>query len=514
MRLKRRQIILWCLTFLALGLGLSIYWSHGRAEREVERYQRQLVAAGEKLSIPELVPAAIPLERNGTGLFQEAAAYLWLRGDLLDTNPPLPMHMAAPGRALIGWQRPDIRDHATNTWEEVQRALQKEDSALQLLEQLVDKPGLDFHLDYTQGASLMLPHLARLKRGAHTLSIAAMCALRHADADAATKQTQAMLALAKGMEHEPLAISQLVRMAIVHMALATQWELLQSTNLNQDRLAEIQMTWMEQQFLQPAEEALAMEHAMAEHMLAQMRQSSAQFRRYADGWASGPSWGNPSVNALEKIAGVAALKALELQWRSAWSYPDELKTLRGDQGLLEAIRLARNQGYFANALRQQKASMAQLGIGIVKDESDVGFAYRQPELKNLFSSSVITLQILIHRVLVAEVARSLAVTALALKRYELRNDHYPSALAQLVPDFVPAVPRDPVDGQPLRYRIHSDGTFLLYSIGEDGADDGGDPSPASDTKSKSFSWQKGRDLVWPRPATPAQQLNETTNGDK
>jgi len=465
MRLKRRQIILLCLAFLALGLGLAIYWSHGRTEREVERYKKQLLAAGEKLTIPELVPAAIPLERNGTGLFQEAAAYLWLRGDLLDTNPPLAMHMAAPGRALIGWQRPDIRDHATNTWEEVQQALQKEDSALQLLEQLIDKPGLDFHLDYTQGASLMLPHLARLKRGAHTLSIAAMCALRHADANTATKETQTMLALAKGMEHEPLAISQLVRMAIVHMALATQWELLQSTNLNQDRLAEIQMTWMEQQFLQPAEEALAMERAMAEHMHAEMRRSSAQFRRYADGWASGTSRGNPSVNSLEKIAGVTALKALELQWNSAWSYPDELKTLRGDQGLLEAIRLARNQAYFANALRQQEASMAQLGLGIVKDESDVGFAYRQPELKNLFSSSVIRLQILIHRVLMAEVARSLAVTAFALKRYELRNGRYPSALAQLVPDFVPAVPCDPVDGQPLRYRIHSDGTFLLYSIG-------------------------------------------------
>jgi len=139
MRLKRPQIILLCLTFQALGLGLAIYWSHGRAEREVERYKKQLLAAGEKLTIPELVPAAIPLERNGTGLFREATAYLWLGGDLLDTNPPLAMHMAAPGRALIGWQRPDIRDHATNTWEEVQRALQKEDSDLQLLEQLVDK---------------------------------------------------------------------------------------------------------------------------------------------------------------------------------------------------------------------------------------------------------------------------------------------------------------------------------------------------------------------------------------
>ena len=33
-----------------------------------------------------------------------------------------------------------------------------------------------------------------------------------------------------------------------------------------------------------------------------------------------------------------------------------------------------------------------------------------------------------------------------------------------------------MDGQPLRYRRNADGTFLLYSIGENGKDDGGNPS--------------------------------------
>jgi len=61
------------------------------------------------------------------------------------------------------------------------------------------------------------------------------------------------------------------------------------------------------------------------------------------------------------------------------------------------------------------------------------------------------------------------------------------------------VPRDPVDGHPLRYQMLSDGTFLLYSIGSDNVDNGGDPTATPG--SKSFGWQHSRDWVWARPAT-------------
>ena len=125
-----------------------------------------------------------------------------------------------------------------------------------------------------------------------------------------------------------------------------------------------------------------------------------------------------------------------------------------------------------------------------------------PDLRSLFSSSVLSLGHVCEKVFLAEVTRELTTTALALKRYQLAQGGYPSDLSSLVPRFLPSIPRDPADGQPLRYRLKPDATFLLYSLGSDGIDNGGDPSPA-DTKTKSYSWpQRGRDLVWPTPASP------------
>ena len=48
----------------------------------------------------------------------------------------------------------------------------------------------------------------------------------------------------------------------------------------------------------------------------------------------------------------------------------------------------------------------------------------------------------------------------------------PDSLDQVVPRYMPAVPLDPYDGQPLRYRKEAD-KFVVYSISENGRDDGG-----------------------------------------
>ena len=75
-----------------------------------------------------------------------------------------------------------------------------------------------------------------------------------------------------------------------------------------------------------------------------------------------------------------------------------------------------------------------------------------------------------------------------------------------MPEFLAAVPLDPVDGQPLRYRRDADGTFTLYSVGENGVDDGGNPGVAEGVATKSLQWQnsKALDWVWPQPATEAE----------
>ena len=63
-------------------------------------------------------------------------------------------------------------------------------------------------------------------------------------------------------------------------------------------------------------------------------------------------------------------------------------------------------------------------------------------------------------------------TALAVERYRLKYDALPESLEALVPEFMEAVPLEPFDGQPLRY-IRREGGYTVYTIGEDGVDNGG-----------------------------------------
>jgi hypothetical protein len=73
----------------------------------------------------------------------------------------------------------------------------------------------------------------------------------------------------------------------------------------------------------------------------------------------------------------------------------------------------------------------------------------------------------------AHVSTDLAKTVCALKRHRLAQGEYPATLANLVPAFLNEVPRDLIRGQPLVYRRLEDQSFLLYSIGWNGVDNGG-----------------------------------------
>jgi hypothetical protein len=68
--------------------------------------------------------------------------------------------------------------------------------------------------------------------------------------------------------------------------------------------------------------------------------------------------------------------------------------------------------------------------------------------------------------------RDAAITVIALHRYRLADGDFPATLDELVPEFLPTLPLDPMDGKPLRYRLKVSGP-VLYSIGADGFDGGG-----------------------------------------
>jgi hypothetical protein len=65
------------------------------------------------------------------------------------------------------------------------------------------------------------------------------------------------------------------------------------------------------------------------------------------------------------------------------------------------------------------------------------------------------------------------LVAVAAERYRLERSQWPASLAELAKDgWIAAVPLDPFDGQPLRYKLVPDGV-LIYSVSLDGVDDGG-----------------------------------------
>ncbi|HNQ23944.1 MAG TPA: hypothetical protein PKK06_12705 [Phycisphaerae bacterium] len=70
--------------------------------------------------------------------------------------------------------------------------------------------------------------------------------------------------------------------------------------------------------------------------------------------------------------------------------------------------------------------------------------------------------------------RRLAATALAIRWYAVDHGGRPTTLEELVPGYLPAVPLDPLasDGSALRY-CPAERRPVLYSVGENGIDDGG-----------------------------------------
>ncbi|WP_309399719.1 hypothetical protein [Cerasicoccus maritimus] len=75
-----------------------------------------------------------------------------------------------------------------------------------------------------------------------------------------------------------------------------------------------------------------------------------------------------------------------------------------------------------------------------------------------------------YRLLHCDIESEYVYLMLAIRLYEMEHGALPPTLDALVPDYIDAVPLDPYDDQPLRYDAKR---AIIYSVGEDGVDDGG-----------------------------------------
>jgi hypothetical protein len=487
---RRRKILI--VAGIVLGVAILIPIIHHYQLRfAVANYVAELKAKGEPMDLTQVIPPPVPPEQNGVPFITNALANLKYES-IAGSNTPPAMRMIAPGKAIVGWQRPNIIGFdATNSWEDLGRELAAAKDDLDSFQNLTNHPILDFNLDYQKGFDLLLPHLAPLKRSAQWLNASALYNLHQRNPKSACADVRAMLAIVKGETDERTIISQLVSIAIASIGASATWEILQDTNVSDDDLAQLQQDWQSLDFINPLERSLVYERT--EHLpeYEQIRKSSEKFNKLW-GYFYAPDAPEPDISqfGVQKRRSISLRKWDEIRWRWFWSYQDELHGMQSFQVVIDATRMAKT-----NASFQTVESFTVAGLKPFQNSSDA--------LRNFFSQSAFALDAALRKAIRIKTAQNVVVTAIAIKRYELRHHQLPTALEELTPDLLQTVPLDCMDGEQLRYRPNADAIFLLYSVGTNGKDDGGNSSLEKYFETSIFYWQNDHalDWVWPQLVT-------------
>lgn len=260
----------------------------------------------------------------------------------------------------------------------------------------------------------------------------------------------------------------------------------------------LQTSWSKLGFVHAMENAFLMERAGNELMIKKMRESTGYSSHMIDDLVGGAG-GSMDFWDSAKFTGA------KFMWRVSWSYSDELRMLQNDQVALEAMRAIETNGFFNPAYTNMVDKLH------ANDPTNYPNSWMSKlddkGLQRIFSEDALNTGGVLGRAMALEAASEIIITAIALKRYQLRHGEYPASLDALVPEFLLSIPLDPVDGKPLRYHPNTDGTYLLYSIGTNGKDDGGNPSlEPGFTGFSVLYWLNAHSLdwVWPQPATKAE----------
>ena len=488
--MKRRvKIILGVVLLLVLGLivvPMLFLSGGGNHRREVEAYKRDLLAKGEKLDMAEL--AFRPAANSAVAVkhFADAAnGYSSLNYNEMTA-------VIAPGVAPINYTNFTAAQLADYDLQKL--------TAAALRNALAD-PALEFPIDYLATAKDSNPSLLSYLAVTKQAELMAMGTMRKALAKG--DSSEAALDLNAGADivlkcfRRPVLLGDLLREADAQIAYFGTLEALQSDLLSDQQWADLNERWQVADLISNSEPSLVAEMAMGIEKCDWYRKSANPFDRPT---ATASAAGQPQASLFEglkeAVSRIYDRYPKYWAWRNSWSYDEELAFLQTYEAELTAVRKARSTGAFVPALREFDLTVSNI-------------VERHREGKEHFAVFGLgTERNYLGKLADAETGRRITVTAIALKRYHLAHNTYPTGLSELVPAYLLEVPLDFMDGKPLRYKLQADGNFLLYSVGEDGEDNGGDP-----TTTFGNNWLRGRDMVWPRAAT-AQEIEDYQRAQK
>lgn len=489
--------------FLILVLaGLAgVFIEHLRGEWSLRRWEQEMSAHGEVFEVKAMYPAPSPLAdefriRLNWTLAQLPQSLSTYAGQMSGMVPD------RPGECRRGSQEPlppmnPRSDGPKAAWSDLNEAVRQSQPGLSRLRSLMKECPREVTCAQVSGlASNSIPNLVNERRGAQALQAAILQELHEGNLQQTVEDFSALQGFIKLHADDPSLVRFMVRVAILGMSVDLAWDALQARGWTEPQLATLQQQWESSTLLKDLPRALEAERATRLKELEWFRSHSY------DEWLSRYQPMYEALGLTPPIPQELSPERLWQQWgfHPVWSYSwsalEELTYLQAIQHPIEGLRQVAAGGSWRQFTQDPKACQfdppARLGAWRfyvrlpLAETGSPGRGY--PDFSMAWSTALKNLTL-----------QQMLVAAVALKRYELRHGRLPASLAALSPELLKNTPRDLMDGQPLRYQARADGSFTLYSVGEDLRDNGGDPLPgAGKTSSQSAQNWQGQDWVWPK----------------
>lgn len=494
--------------WVVIGLGaiavlfvLLLVVERVRGEVALRSRIKELNQKGESLQLADFRPPRVPDPENVfSGLLVVTNELDALK---ISDLAPRSLHLISTGRAVVTadldyWC---LSDHQTNSWLALEEKLASATGVTSIIRSAVQRPRFDSGFDYDQGFLVFkMPPIAAVRSAAVLLQAEVLLDLRKARFTSAHQSLVSLVQLSAKQTPEPLLISQLVRHACAAAAFNATWQALQTNCWSDEQLATLASAWSGCDFVRDMTRAMETERALTMDFYRQMRGSRKVFRAVLEERRKSREAVGEDIGGLLLGQAKWCEPVTSQVWRLCWAPHDELAALNDFQSGIEQIRIGRTNGWDA-VNKLEPGALDHLGT--LFDRENPGWYNRH---RYWFAAEGFALnKSMIRNALQQQTQQQLALAAIGLARYRLKNGEVPGALDQLVPAFCASLPRDDMRAAPLGYQKTGPNDYRLYSVGLDGEDNGGDASLQPDKKTYGRIWD-GRDAVWPAAATPAESM--------
>jgi hypothetical protein len=422
-----RLLIVGAGLFLAALVGGYLYLDYAR-EREIRAAMAEAdrLDPGWRFEDMEGARAPVPDVENGALLVR--AAHAKMPGGWLSVTPG-----GGPSLEDRLAEQPSLRPDEADL-NELRAKMEKVAAALDVARGLADRPRGRYDVAWKSDLiGTLMPHVNEAREVAGMLALDALLRSLDDDGEGAVRSCRAALNAGRSLGDEPAAVSQFVRAGCAGRAVRALEQVLAQGKAPAKSLEELQRL-LEEEAEAPLELIAARsERVMNFQALETMR--SGHFDRASYGLRSSVL-GNTGDTLIDRGRAAACEAAL----------------LRHGNELVEIAKLpTEEQQERLKGLREPAEKLPTLLDALTRDFDRLRFAAR------------------FHR---TKAELRCAAAALAAERYRMAEGRWPENLGALAPRYLAAVPADPFDGKPLRLRRLADG-LVIYSVGADGADDGG-----------------------------------------